>query len=62
MRQLHPSDKVQLTARVPKRLRRAMRIDCAASGMTVQAWMRDAFREYLDRVTAKSGRRTRGIS
>jgi predicted DNA binding CopG/RHH family protein len=62
MRQLHPSDKVQLTVRIPKRLRRAVRIDCVARGITVQAWTREAFREYLDGVTTKSRTGRRGIS
>jgi hypothetical protein len=55
MRSLHPSDSAQLTARIPKRLYQEVKVTCAATGETVQAWMRAAFREYLDRLTAKRG-------
>jgi hypothetical protein len=49
------SDSVQLTARIPKRLYQEVKVTCAATGETVQAWMRAAFREYLDRLTVKRG-------
>ena len=55
MQRPHPSDSTQLTARIPKRLYQEVKVTCAATGETVQAWMRDAFREYLDRLTAKRG-------
>jgi hypothetical protein len=49
MRPLHPSDSRQLTARIPKRLYQEVKVTCAATGETVQAWMRDAFTTHLRR-------------
>jgi predicted HicB family RNase H-like nuclease len=40
---------VQLAARIPKRLHRALRLECAATGVTMQTWVRDALTAHLRR-------------
>jgi predicted HicB family RNase H-like nuclease len=47
------SDSVQLAARIPKRLHRALRLECAATGVTMQVWVRDALTTHLQRVAAR---------
>ncbi len=49
MRQLHPAEFSQLTARVPKRLAYEMKVACAETGVTRQAWLRDALTTHLRR-------------
>jgi hypothetical protein len=63
MRSLHPSDSAQLTARIPKRLYQEVKVTCAATGETVQAWMRDAFTTHLRRCQRRAmAEPTRGES
>jgi predicted HicB family RNase H-like nuclease len=52
---------IQLAARIPKRLHRALRLECAATGVTQQAWVHEALTEYLARVTAKAETGARGV-
>jgi hypothetical protein len=49
IRQLHPAELSQLTARVPKRLIHAMKIACVETDVTRQAWLRDALETHLRR-------------
>jgi predicted HicB family RNase H-like nuclease len=54
------SDSVQLATRVPKRLHRALKIECVETGSTLEAWIADALTDYLAHVTGKPGTGTRG--
>ena len=47
-------DSVQLATRIPKRLHRELKLDCVASGVAVQDWVRDALETYLARVAGKA--------
>jgi hypothetical protein len=48
-----PADSVQLATRIPKRLHRALKLDCVATDVMVQDWVRDALAAYLTRVTGR---------
>jgi hypothetical protein len=47
-----PADSVQLATRIPKRLHRALKLDCIATEVLVQDWVRDALEVHLRRCTS----------
>jgi predicted HicB family RNase H-like nuclease len=47
----------QLATRIPKDLRRRLRLHCIETGVSVMEFVRHAIREKLDRVPASRGRR-----
>jgi len=49
-----PADSVQLATRIPKRLHRALKLECVASEVAVQDWVRDALETHLAAVTGKA--------
>jgi predicted HicB family RNase H-like nuclease len=52
---------VQLATRMPKRLHRAMKLECIAAGVTLEVWIRDALETYLARVARRPETRARAV-
>jgi hypothetical protein len=46
-----PADSVQLATRIPKRVHRALKLECIATEVLVQDWVRDALEVHLRRCT-----------
>jgi hypothetical protein len=50
-----PAASVQLATRIPKRLHRAVKLECIATEVLVQDWVRDALETYLRRCRGGTG-------
>ncbi len=52
---LFEGERVQLAVRLPKRLHRAVRLECIETGVTMETWLLDALETHLRRVGARRG-------